>query len=73
MKEAKEYGWVVINQNNPNLPDTDIVYDKTFSRIKRDAIHEFTKNNDFNWRYWYSKCNFRCVRATRTINMNIDA
>ena len=62
-------GWVVITINHPTHGGSWIV-DSTFKFKRTDSISEFCKGLGSSWRYWKDKYNFRCVKATSTIELN---
>lgn len=64
--ESNTKGWVIINNNHPNRPEPFIV-NNTFSPTRTKAIAKFIKGSNTQWRYWYRKFNFRCVRAEMNI------
>lgn len=64
--EAKENGWVIINENHPNTNSKYLV-PSTFANTRRKSIRLFIEGSNENWRYWYRKYNFRCVKAISLI------
>lgn len=64
--KAEFTGWVVVNTNHHATGKTYVCME-TMSYTKRDAIKKFVEGSPHSWRYWYTKYNFRCVKATETI------
>lgn len=68
MKNEQE-GYVIINENHPNNPKNKTIFTHTFSTLKKNCIENFIESSGKGWRYWYDKYNFRCVKATMTIQV----
>jgi len=62
-------GWVVVNYNHPSTGNSSIC-ESTFSRTRKEAIEKFTQGSNQQWKYWYRKYNFRCVRAKSVITIH---
>jgi len=60
--ESISYGWMVISENHPNSKNA-MIFNYTFSLLRKDAITKFTKGSGTDWKYWYRKYNYRCVRT----------
>lgn len=66
--KSDENGWVVVSKNHPNA-DSSFIVSNTFKYKRTDSINEFVSGSNASWDYWKRKYNFRCVRATRTIEV----
>jgi len=60
-------GWVVINIGHP-ANGQKFIDRESFAFTKNGCIKNFIKGSGETWEYWRRKYNFRCVRATMTIN-----
>lgn len=64
-------GYVIINENHPS-GTAPFVAESTFRTTKKRTIADFIKNTNSEWRYWYRKYNFRCVKAESKITIKKD-
>lgn len=63
---GKTDGWVVFNISHPSTGNKYIV-GSTFSFTRSGSIKKFIEGSGNSWKYWKDKYNFRCERATQTI------
>lgn len=70
--ESNTFGWVIINIGHPRT-GSQYVNSSTFRRTRKEAIKDFISGSASDWRYWYRKYNFRCVKAESTIKVEIPA
>lgn len=64
----KQTGWVIIILIPGDERPTLICHDE-FAYMRRECIENFIKGSSHPWKYWYRKFNYRCVKATRTIEI----
>ena len=67
MKTA-ENGYVIICEDHP-VTGTSYIVHGSFQNYKHLAIAYFIKDTSHTWEYWKRKYNFRCVKATQSINL----
>jgi len=68
MKDNKTEGYVIINTGHPRT-GREFVDNQSFNMYKGKCIEIFIKDSGRDWRYWYRKYNFRCVKATSIITL----
>lgn len=60
--EQTSKGWIISNENHPSGTDKYLIH-STFAQTRKESIGLFCKGSGKEWRYWYRKWNFRCVKA----------
>jgi len=65
MKQTTK-GWVIVNIGH-SITGEKWLNGYTFSDNKKEAIDKFINGTSYTWKQLRSKFNFRCVRATMTI------
>ena len=69
MKEVLK-GWAIVNIAHP-VTGKGFIFPDSFYRTRREALDSFLEGDDLGWKYWRDKYNFRCVRATMTIETEL--
>jgi hypothetical protein len=65
MTQTQE-GWVVVAREHPNS-ERDYVMSSSFASTRSASIRSFVSGASKNWAYFKRKYNYRCERATLTI------
>lgn len=65
--KTTQKGWVIINKNHPNSFNEELIFSEYFRLTRQQCISSFIEGSGENWKYWYRKYNFRCVKAKMTI------
>lgn len=70
IKNSTREGWAIVSINHPRTNSSYIV-PYSFRERKREAIRDFIEGSGNSWKYWKKHFNFRAVRATETIAIEL--
>lgn len=63
-------GYVIVAIKHPTT-NRDFLNSPTFRETKGQCIRDFVSGSGATWKFWYRKFNFRCVKATSTITVQL--
>lgn len=62
-------GWVVVTYNH-GFTHREFMIPSTFAPTRTKSIGIFIEGSGYNWKYWYRKYNYRCVKAKSILTVD---